>query len=79
MGQVDRHGFPKVADGQQNRQEWSGYEEDMPWAAYDNITVEDTENLELVDLVTNEKDMSRYLFCPREVIGFDLKARRWRK
>lgn len=50
-----------------------------PWAEYENIFLEDTESLELVDSATGQKDMSRYLLCPRDVVGFDLKARQWSK
>lgn len=50
-----------------------------PWAEYDNIFLEDTESLELVDSATGQRDMSRYLLCPRDVVGFDLKARQWSK
>lgn len=54
--------------------------ENGPWAEYDNlIPGPDTRNLELIDQVTQETDLSRYLLCPPNVIGFDLKSRQWRK
>lgn len=54
--------------------------ESGPWAEYDNIIPgPDTRKLELIDHVTGETDLSRYLLCPPMVLGFDLKARQWGK
>lgn len=54
--------------------------ESGPWAEYDNlIPGPQTRSLELINSVTGEKDMSRYLMCPPGVVGFDLKSRQWRK
>lgn len=51
-----------------------------PWAAYDNIIPgPHIRSLELIDEVTGKPDLSRYLMCPADVIGFDLKSRIWRK
>lgn len=59
-------------------QELSVYEEG-PWAEYENIIPGDTSSLELdAGTETRDKD-SRYLLCPKDVIGFDLKTRRWGK
>lgn len=53
--------------------------EDGPWAEYENIIPGDTTSLELdADVATQDKD-ARYLLCPKDVIGFDLKTRRWSK
>lgn len=54
--------------------------ENGPWAEYDNlIPGPDMPSLELVDKATGSTDMSRYLLCPPNVIGFDLRSRQWRK
>lgn len=55
-------------------------DESGPWAEYDNIIPgSHTRSLELIDNSTGQPDNSRYLMCPPEVIGFDLKSRIWRK
>ncbi|KAG8169823.1 hypothetical protein KVR01_000568 [Diaporthe batatas] len=57
-------------------QELSVYDEGL-WAEYENIIPGDTTSLEL-DVGTAARDRdSRYLLCPKDVIGFDLKTRRW--
>lgn len=54
--------------------------ENGPWAEYDNLIPGlGMPSLELVDKVTGSTDMSRYLLCPPNVIGFDLRSRQWRK
>lgn len=59
-------------------QELSVYE-DGPWAEYENILPGETSSLELDDdAATHDRDF-RYLLCPKDVIGFDLKTRRWCK
>lgn len=59
-------------------QELSVYE-DGPWAEYENILPGETSGLEFDDdAATHGRDF-RYLLCPKDVIGFDLKTRRWCK
>lgn len=54
--------------------------ESGPWEEYDNIIPgPDNRSLELIEKATGKTDLSRYLLCPPHVIGFDLKARQWRK
>lgn len=53
--------------------------EDGPWAEYENIIPGEIGSLELnVDGATQDRDV-RYLLCPKDVIGFDLRTRRWCK
>lgn len=71
-------GAEKLNQQRREAQELSLYE-DGPWAEYENIIPGDTRSLELnVGAATKERDL-RYLLCPQDVIGFDLKTRRWCK
>lgn len=59
-------------------QELSLYEEG-PWAEYENIIPGDTKSLEFNIDAEPQDRKARYLLCPKDVIGFDLKTRKWCK
>ena len=53
------------------------YDARFPWNGYDNINPINTTDLEVVDSKTREINRHRYLLCPRKVLRFILKSRKW--